>query len=286
MWALDVSRSTLVDVSGSTRREITIERDSLAPASLISFKGAGINQAPPWFESIPGGFLLARDRTSRRESALQAWSADILLLDEEGRLSLYSPIADFVGDPSARFGTATRLLPYPVWAVCGDGTVGLYDPLINALRRVTPTGEELDVHPLPEERGVEITVDRVFEMFYRQMQAGRPAGQLPPKEEVRRLTQEQNEELVNHSAHVFPEYADLHCTADDFWIRPFDPDAELLGQGSEWIRIPTDGTPTRIVLPHDFKTFRIEDDRIWGTIRGSLGVESVAWVELSFPSPG
>ena len=135
---------------------------------------------------------------------------------------------------------------------------------------------------LPDENNVEITVDRLFEMFYRQLQENVPSGQLPEGDEARRLTQEQNEELVNTSAGVFPEYIDMHCTADGtLWIRRFDVTAVRLGQGSDWIRILADGSQALVTLPTDFRTFRIERGRIWGTVQDTLGVESVAWVELS-----
>ena len=53
-----------------------------------------------------------------------------------------------------------------------------------------------------------------------------------------------------------------------------------LGQGSEWIRLSADGSRTRFALPREFRTFRIERDRIWGTVQDTLGVESIAWVGL------
>jgi len=196
-------------------------------------------------------------------------------------LALHTPIADLVGDPASRHGTATTLLPYPVWTVCGNGTVGLYDPLSNTLRRMRQSGEELAALALPDEREVEITVERVFEMFYRQLGANVSSAQLPAKAEMRSLTEDQNEELVRTSASVFPEYADLRCTTDGtIWIRPFDVTAVRLGQGSDWLRLSADGSQTRVALPRAFRTFRIEGDRIWGTIQDTLGVESVVWVGL------
>ena len=173
------------------------------------------------------------------------------------------------------------MLPYPVWTVCGNGTVGLYDPLSNTLRRFTKEGEELGAFGLPDERQVEITVERVFEMFYRQLEANVSSAQLPAKAEMRSLTEEQNEELVRTSASVYPEYADLRCTSDGtLWIRPFDVTAVRLGQGSDWIRLSADGSQTRFALPRTFRTFRIERDRIWGTLQDTLGIESIVWVGL------
>ena len=284
VWTYDVRRNALIRISAGEGRELALPTDSVPPSSLITFQGAGINQGAPWLESTGDGFLLAPARGSQLETALQLWNADIVLVREDGPevgLQRHTPIADLLGDPASRYGNAAALLPYPVWTVCGNRTVGLYDPLSNTLRRITESGEELVAFALPEERQVEITVDRVFEMFYRQVAANVSSAQLPPKAEMRSLTEEQNEELVSTSADVFPEYADLRCTSDGtLWIRPFDMTAVRLGQGSDWIRLSADGSQTRFALPRAFRTFGIESDRIWGTLQDTLGVESIVWVGL------
>ena len=227
--------------------------------------------------------IIARTRSSLRETALQAWSADILLVPRDGggeEPAVHAPIADRIGDPATKYGAASTLLPYPVWTICPGGAVALYDPLTNTVRRSTPAGEQLAVYALPEERRVEITVERIFEMFYRQLAENLPAGQLPEREAARDLTREQNEELVNTSAGVFPEYVDMACTADGtLWIRPFDHTADRLGQGSTWIRVRSDGARTTVVLPAGFRTFRIGSERIWGTLPDALNVESIVWVD-------
>lgn len=110
VWTYDVRRSALIRISGDELRELTLSPDSFPASSLISFKGAGINQAPPWVERGNNGFLMARSRSPLRETALQAWSADIHLLREEGPgsgPSIYSPIADLIGDPASKYGAAT-----------------------------------------------------------------------------------------------------------------------------------------------------------------------------------
>lgn len=286
VWTYDVRRNALIRISTGERRELALPRDSIPPSSLISFQGAGVNAAAPWLESTSDGFLLARVRRAswRPESALQLWSADVVLLREDGPevgLDLHTPIADFLGDPASRYGGATVLLPYPLWTVCADGTVGLYDPLANTLRRFTEKREELGVVALPDERQVQITEDRVFEMFYRQLQEDVPSSQIPEKEEMRQLTKQQNRQIVSNSAKAFPEYADLRCTPDGtLWLQPFDVTTARLGRGSDWLRFSADGSHTLVAFPREFRTFRIERDRIWGTVQDELGFESIVWVEL------
>jgi hypothetical protein len=284
VWTYDWGRNALIRISAGNRRELALPRDSIPISSLVSFKGAGINPAPPWLESTRDGFLLARARVSRYESGLHLWNADILLVREDGPevgVDLHTPIADYIGDPGSRYGDATILIPYPLWTVCAGGTIGLYDPLANTVRRFTDAGEELGAFALPDERRLLMTVDLVFEMFYRQLEEDVPSAQIPEKEEMRRRTEEQNREFVNSSAEFFPEYADLRCTPDGtLWLRRFDVTTGRLGHGSDWLRVSADGLQTLVALPRAFRTFRIERDGIWGTVRDSLGVESIAWVGL------
>jgi hypothetical protein len=284
VWTYDWGRNALIRISPGDRRVLALRRDSIPIPSLISFKGAGINPAPPWIESTGDGFLLARARVPQYESALHLWDADILLVRADGAevsVDLHTPIADFLGDPASRYPAATILLPYPLWTACADGTVALYDPLANTLRRFTEEREELGALALPDERQLQMTADLVFDMFYRQIEEDVPSGQIPGKEEMRRLTEEQNIEFVNSSADFFPEYADLRCSPDGtLWLRPFDVTTGRLGQGSDWLRVSADGSHTLIALPEAFRTFRIERDRIWGSFRDALGVESIAWVGL------
>jgi hypothetical protein len=118
-------------------------------------------------------------------------------------------------------------------------------------------------------------------MFYRQLAQDLSSAQLPPREEVRLRTEQQNQEFVNSSAEFFPEYSDLRCTQDGtLWLRLFDPTVGRLGQGSDWLRLSEDGSHRLIALPEMFRTFRVERDRIWGTVRDALDVESVAWIAL------
>lgn len=282
VWTFDLRRNGLIRISGTGRRALPLSRDSIPISSLISFKGAGVNPAPPWVESSGEGFLLARARVSRPESALHLWNADILLVREDGpqvAIDLYAPLADFLGDPTSGYGDATVLLPYPLWTVCADGTIGLYDPLANALRRLDREGDVLDSVGLPEERRVQMTPDLVFGMFYRQLAEDAPSTRIPDEAEMRRLTEEQNRLFVSSSTETFPEYSDLRCTPHGtFWLRLFDAGTGRLGWGPDWVRVAPDGSRALVALPDTFRAFRFEADRIWGTVRDALGVASIAWI--------
>lgn len=285
VWTYDAVRNALMEVSSADRRTLALPRDSVPLPSLVSFKGAGINPAPPWLESSAGGFLFARARTTYAESALHLWNADVMRAsadDGNADIEMVAPLADLLGEPQSQFGSATVLLPYPLWTSCPDGALGLYDPLSNTLRRFTVTGEETTSLELPDPRPVTMTSDAVFEMFYRQFVEDRPGGQLPALEEMRRLTQDQNEEFVRNSSEHFPEYSELQCEpAGVFWLRRFDATTGRLGMGSDWIRITADGATLPVSLPPAFRVFRIEGGQMWGTLRDDLGVESIARIDVS-----
>jgi hypothetical protein len=95
------------------------------------------------------------------------------------------------------------------------------------------------------------------------------------------MTEESNRNMASQAAPYFPEYADLICTPDGaLWLRRFDVNNGRLGQGPDWLRVATDGSQTSVALPTTFRAYRIEPDRIWGTVSDSLGVESIAWVDM------
>jgi hypothetical protein len=252
---------------------------------LVSFAGAGLQPARPWLESESGGLMLARTRPGRAEpfSGLGFWNADIIRVYPDSpapALEVHTPIADLLGDPASRYAGATKFLPYPLWTVCAAGGVILYDPLGNELRRVAGNGPGPATVTLPPERRLDFTFDRYLEMTYRWLQQDFPAAEVPDSVEVRRRLAVEFDQLESQSASVFPEYADLRCTADGtLWLQPFDAaSGGFGGRGPDWYRIPVDGSRTLVTLPEAFRPFRFEADRIWGTVQDSLGVASVAWI--------
>ena len=111
---------------------------------------------------------------------LGIWHADILRLGlDSAGVSVEPAIAvtDLLADPAERYPGATTLVPFPIWTVCGDGVLGLYDPLANTLRRFTPDGREEPATALGEERRESVTFDHLFGMVYRLFAEQRPGGQ-------------------------------------------------------------------------------------------------------------
>ncbi len=285
VWTYDVPRNALRRISDERPRDLRLPSDSLPPGKLVSFQDAGMRPAPPWIQSRGTGFLVGRKRPSAPPAGgLGIWRADIVWLGLDApavSLEPSTPVADLLGDPTQRYPGATLFLPYPIWTSCGDGSLGMYDPLANTLRRLAPDGGEEQPIALPEERREPVTFDRFFGMVYRQLKEQVPSSQLPDSAHTRSILQEQFRRSDGTLADVFPEYADLRCTdGGTLWLQPFDVAGGRFGRGSEWIRFDADGSRTTIVLPDAFTVHRIEDDRLWGAVVDSLGVPAVAWVRV------
>jgi hypothetical protein len=265
--------------------DLVLPGDSLAQGRLVSFHGAGFQPAPPWLAGDADGILLAGGRPSTAAwTGLRLWEADVFLVRTAA--------------PGARVGVGIRW--QTSWATphhatgaprlfcptrsgrCVTADSASYDPLANSLRRFDRDGAERDAVPLPPERRVPATFDRVFGLMYRQYRAEAPASQVPDSVQMRDFFEAQFGELLATSADVMPEYADLRCAGQrTVWLQPFDAEAAGLGRGQEWWRIEEDGSRTIYRLPQDFTAFRFMDDRVWGTIVDSFGIPAVAWIPVS-----
>lgn len=287
VWTFDLLRNALRPISDDRLSDLVLPPESLPPWQLVSFENAGMGMLPvsPWIQSQDGDFLVARKRPSAPPSgALGIWHADIIRLGSNSAgVSLESAIAvaDLLADPAERYPGATILLPYPIWTVCRDGGLGLYDPLANTLRRFGPDGREEPATALSEERRQPVTFDRVFGMVYRLFAERRPGGQAPDSLQMRSSLQDQFTQRESEFADVFPEYSDLRCNEDGtFWLQPFHVANGRLAQSPEWIRLGRDGSRSELSLPDGFTVHRIDGHRIWGAVMDSLGVPAVAWVAI------
>lgn len=286
VWTYDVPRHALRRIGPEPGFDLALPPDSFAASRVVSFHGAGFRPARPWLEPAPDGILLARGRPSADPwSGLRMWRADIHLLRTDDATARFEPrqrVADLLGDPGSRWPGATMFLPYPVWSVCGDGGLALYDPLRNEIRRFTAGGAERDPIVLPDERRVALAFDRFYTMFNLEYHEQVPVSQRVDSTQMRASFERDFPQLAAMSADVFPEYADLMCTGGDqtLWLQPFDTESPGLGHGAEWWRFEPDGTRTVFRLPDTFTAFRFGVDRIWGSMVDSLGVPAVARIDV------
>lgn len=285
VWTYDVPRHALRRIGPKADRDLPLPRDSLTPDRLVSFLGAGFRPAPPWMVGTPDGILMGGARASAAPwTGIRLWKADIFLVRTDAPAPVVEPrlaVADLLDDPAVRYPGATTFMPYPIWAICDDAGLRLYDPLGNAIRRFDRDGREGEPLSLPPERHVAVTFERVFGMFYRQFLDQAPASQTPDSAQMRAALEAQFPQIAATSADVLPEYADLRCTGrGTLWLAPFDPASPRMGQGPEWWRIEEDGSRAVFRFPEAFSPFRFAEDRVWGILVDSLGIPSAAWIDL------
>ena len=249
-----------------------------------------------WIAGYGGGFLFAHSQFSSGLT-MATWEFEVAHLAIDRTMNPVFSSGDLVGDPPASLGNIGRqqFPPYPLWATCPDGGMALYDPLTNSVRWLSASGEVTGSQPLPPERRVEVTMDRLWALIWPRLKeqnersVRRSAGSRFPIAPLDSAAQYESAkrsfpEVRDAYADVFPEYRHLSCGGPDgsLWLQLFDAHGggRMSGEGPKWLRIGRDGSYRRIDLPRSFRPLRFTDDRIWGSHRGEFDVESVAWIEM------
>jgi hypothetical protein len=186
-----------------------------------------------------------------------------------------------VGDPAERFPGAQRFLPYPIWTACPSGSLALYDPSQNVLRRFSSSGEELGMHELPPERGTRMNAERVFTTVYPGILRNRLMVSPPERDVLQEMFRRDYENRAAEFSTVFPEYVHLDCSAGDIlWLQLFDSASGQMGRGPRWLRVTAEGRMGPVTFPPSFRPMQFDRGRIWGMHTGEFEVEYVAWTEL------
>ena len=150
IWTFDNLRRAIRPLSDEQTPDVALPPNW----RVVSFENAGMGMVAtaPWVQSQGRDMLVARKRPSAPPSGgLGTWHADIYRVgvDSVG-LEWEQGVAvpDLLGDPGERYPGASILVPFPIWAACGDGTLVLYDPLANTIRRLASDGGEGSSIPL------------------------------------------------------------------------------------------------------------------------------------------
>jgi hypothetical protein len=285
-WLFDQGRHALIPLGGQEEGGVEegvvrLPRDSLPWSRLVSFDDLAMAGARPWIRPWEGGFLLARSRPGF-ELGLGVWSAQILHLDP--RTPVLPVVADpemVLGDPSRRFPGLLYIIPIPLWDVCPDGSFALYDPLRNEVGRIPGGAGAWAPTPLPPERRLEITPERLLALVYRDALSETPNLTRADSMALRARFETDYRELGPQISPVFPEYVDLQCDDRDVvWLQRFDLEGWELGRGPTWLRIQFDATPIEVRLPGGLRRVRFAEGRAWGIILGAMDVPSMAWTPV------
>jgi len=284
VWVYDVTQRHLVRVEEATAEleVLPLPRDSSGIPRMSSYEYLWMsNGGRVWIRGTPDGFIFAR-ASSAVPWIFSLWSTEVVRLSGDGSLDEVASTEDIVGDPAARFPGARRFLPYPIWSACPDGSLAVYNPNENTIRRLTAEGDSLASQELPPERQVEITSERIFETVYPGVLRNRAWGTPPERDELRQLVRRDYETREDEFSEVFPEYADLDCAdGNTLWIQPFDTTSGEMGRGPRWLRITEAGAMGTVHFPPSFRPMRFHEGRIWGVQRDEYDVEHLAWADAS-----
>ena len=243
-----------------------------------------------WIGGSPDGFLFAHSRV-QGGAFRHMWDFDVVHLALDSSATTVLSSGALLGDPVTRYGELGEIHPVPVWASCADGSMILYDPLANSVRRLDRGGRETGSHTLPPERLLNVTLERAWALIYRPMMVAMDSPDGPQTEGFptdsaalfEMFKSEAGENILETD--LLPEYKHLECggSGETVWLQLFDVQSRgrSLGDGAEWLHIGPDGAIRRIVFPESFSPLRFTDDRIWGSHRGEFDVESVAWIEMA-----
>jgi hypothetical protein len=280
VWTYDRGAQALYRISapGDSATALPLPRDSLAADRIVAIDNLGTGTGRAWIRLTADGFLVARSRGAT-SGVGRLWQTDLVELRPDGSLRrVFSP-ANAVGERPDHLASAEQLSPFPMWARCPDGSVAVYDPVRNALRRFTAEGVERAAQALPPERRLENSPERLFSLAYVSMVELSGPGPAPDTSQFRAMLRDGWDELSRTMAPLLPEYGDLHCAGRNVvWIQPVDAGTGRMGRGPAWLRIDEDGTLQRVILPERFRPLRFTEDRIWGSHRGEFDVESPAWI--------
>lgn len=252
-----------------------------SPIRLNSYEWLWTNNGGrAWIEGTEEGFVFA-EPSAGLPWIFSLWSTEVARLGEDGQVERIVSTAEVVGDPSTHFPGVRRFLPYPIWTSCPSGSLAVYDPSQNVLKRLSATGELLAVHALPPERRVAMTSERVFATVYPGILRNRLMAQPPERDVLYEMFKRDYEDRASEFAVWFPEYVHLDCSDGDIlWLQQFDSTNGQMGRGPLWLRVTAEGKVGSAEFPLSFRPMRFQEDRVWGTHTGEFDVEYVAWTEL------
>lgn len=282
VWVYDASLGKLTRIADDLRatETLALAGSTTAGVRLNSYEYLWTNNGGrTWIDRSGGKFVYARP-TPGLPWISSFWSTEVVRLTKNGNAETVFSTADIVGDPTGRFGEARRFLPYPIWAACEDGSLAMYDPNANLLRRFGESGDPMRVHTLPPERGVPMSAERVIATVFPGVLRNRLMVNLPDEDVLRELFRRDYENRAAEFAAEFPEYVHFDCAPDNtLWLQLFDSSQGQMGRGPSWIRVTESGETGRVDFPTTFRPMRFRGERVWGIHTGDLDVEYVAWTD-------
>lgn len=248
------------------------------PDDLVSLDDFGMGPGRPWIRALSGpAFLLAVAPGAVRGSG-RFWSAEIIEFQPDGTVEHRLQLSEYmVGDLIVEQGVGALLMgPQPLWALCPDERLLIYDPATN---RVLTEGRISEGVVLPPVRSLSVTADRVFHVLQERETELSTPGERMDSVLLRRAFELDFERFRSEVSPVFAEYAEFHCLAQgEFWLRLVDPDRSVR-EGHRWYRVHGGGV-TLVEFPPFFEARVFAQRKVWGVHRDAVDTPYAAWIDL------
>jgi hypothetical protein len=181
-----------------------------------------------------------------------------------------------------RLGPARELVPIPLWDACDSGEIVAYMPVVDSILRYDWEGHRIGGWVAPA-RATRFSSDERDD-YIRGYVVAMASRQGVPEDQLDQVVTRALSEARNEFSDIAPRYVDVLCSSDGIWLKEFSREPGMVGDGMSWT-VLRGGSPIATVdLPAGFKPTLLRDDRIWGILRDSLDVESIASVQIpEFP---
>ncbi len=174
------------------------------------------------------------------------------------------------------------LVPVPLWDVCPDGDLVVFDPISRFLHLAKSSWAERDSLFVPWEPRPLRRSDRISYL----------AGRLDAETRGEAIDAGEKEAMIRRAEagtrDQFPTMApvavDIRCGKGRAWMQEYDGAAHPLGFGNVWrtVAVEDDGGETRVdfTMPFPFRIFDVADAHLLGVATNDVGLQRVAKVPL------
>lgn len=208
------------------------------------------------------------------------WTGRLARFDDDGGVEPLVDFAELQGAPHEEPGGRDMLAPVPLWDVCPDDRIALLDPNARHLHLFGRDWETRDSLSVSWELGPLTREDRLA-YLRGQMEAESRDQQL--NVDIEPMVERAEALSRDRFAQSAPLGVDIRCARGRVWIQEFDGRSDPLGRGRHWRTVSLAGQEpmiSRVTLPGGFRPYRISDSRMLGVVTDTLGLQTVAAIEL------
>jgi hypothetical protein len=277
VWTYDAAKGALIEVSQPSRPRSVRPTDP-SVGDLVSLEMANTGMPSPRLFTVAGRFGLARYEGPLQATA-RLWASSLMAVDTTGSATVALDLTKVLVPP-ADAATRDFFIPHPLWDGCADGTLILYDPSADALRRFGADAAEIEAIGLPGRERPALTFERLARLVYQREIASTIGQAATDSATFVRAFEVEFERFRGRLSDVFPAYVDLRCAENGVWIQAFDPDEGRMGRGRRWLLALADGI-RGVDMPEGFTPHRFARTAIWGSVYSPIGAPELGVIPMS-----